>query len=203
MVRKTKEEAEKTREALIDAAEQVFFNKGVGAASLEEIAQLAGVTRGALYWHFENKSALLSAVHERAKAPIYAAYDKGLEEGKEPMEALRGSVTYSLQALARDERLRNVLAILLFRCERDDQLSNTDVCPAKKRSDTLEKFTDAFQTAYEKGRLIEGMTPDGAAFALHAYIYGIFMDYLRFPEERDLYGKAPLLADIFFRGITR
>lgn len=203
MVRKTKEEAEKTRESLIDAAEQVFISKGIGAASLEEIAQLAGVTRGALYWHFENKSALLMAVHERAKAPLDMVYEDALLEGKDPVEALRGSVTHAIRLLATDERIRNIFAIFLFRCEQDDQLSKADACPAKKRGDALAKFSRAFVAADEQGRLMEGVNADMAAFALHAYISGIITDYLRYPEERDLYRKAPLLTDIFFRGILR
>ncbi|WP_272942305.1 TetR family transcriptional regulator [Kingella kingae] len=54
-MRKTKEEAQKTRQHLLNAALEVFWRKGVTQASLHEIAVEAGVTRGALYWHFKNK----------------------------------------------------------------------------------------------------------------------------------------------------
>lgn len=203
MVRKTKEDAEKTREILLDAAEFVFVQKGVASASLEEIAKHAGLTRGAVYWHFENKAALLSAVHERAKAPLDAIYDEALLAGKDPIDALRGSTTHALRLIATDERMRNVFAILMFRCEKPDQLNGAELCPAQKRLGALEKFSKAFAKAYEDGRLVEGMTPEHAAFGLHAYISGIFSDYLRYPEGRDLYALAPILIDIFFNGIIR
>ena len=57
-MRKTKEEAQQTRSNLLNAALNVFYERGVSKASLDEIAKTAGVTRGALYWHFKNKEDL-------------------------------------------------------------------------------------------------------------------------------------------------
>ena len=54
-MRKTKQEALQTRNNLLEAALIVFYDRGVAQASLDEIAKTAGVTRGALYWHFKNK----------------------------------------------------------------------------------------------------------------------------------------------------
>ena len=55
MARRTKFEAEKTRNAILDAAEKVFYKRGVARTSLEQIARAAHVTRGAVYWHFHDK----------------------------------------------------------------------------------------------------------------------------------------------------
>ena len=68
MARRTKEDAQATRTALLDAAERVFQQRGVSRTSLNEIAQAAGVTRGALYWHFKDKAALFNAMMEHAAA---------------------------------------------------------------------------------------------------------------------------------------
>ena len=54
-MRKTKEEAALTRKRLLEAAVRVFSEKGFTASKLSEIADKAGVTRGAIYWHFGNK----------------------------------------------------------------------------------------------------------------------------------------------------
>lgn len=59
MARRTKEDAEKTREALLDAAERVFLRRGVSTSTLNEIAKEAGLTRGALYWHFEDRKSVV------------------------------------------------------------------------------------------------------------------------------------------------
>ena len=68
MVRRTKEEAQETRAQIIEAAERAFYKRGVARTTLADIAELAGVTRGAIYWHFNNKAelvqALLDSLHE-------------------------------------------------------------------------------------------------------------------------------------------
>ena len=72
MARRTKEDADATRQALLDAAEAVFYAKGVGRASLAEIAQAAGATRGAIYWHFKDKVDLFNAMMDRVTLPLEA-----------------------------------------------------------------------------------------------------------------------------------
>ena len=61
MARRTKAEAQATRNALIDAAERLFDSRGVSRTSLQDIAQAAGATRGAIYWHFKDKADLFNA----------------------------------------------------------------------------------------------------------------------------------------------
>lgn len=60
-MRRTKTEALKTKEYLMLAALDTFYKKGIARTSLNEIAQAAGVTRGALYWHFKNKEDLFES----------------------------------------------------------------------------------------------------------------------------------------------
>src|SRR3546814_1649852 len=62
-LRRTKEEALETRESILDAAERIFFERGVSRTTLDQIARAASVTRGAVYWHFQNKSDLRSEEH--------------------------------------------------------------------------------------------------------------------------------------------
>ena len=64
MARKTKDEALATRATIVDAARRVFYARGVGRTSLDQVAKAAGVTRGAVYWHFANKAELFFAVKE-------------------------------------------------------------------------------------------------------------------------------------------
>ncbi len=68
-MRRTKAEAEETRRGILSAAERLFEAKGLAATSLEEIAAEAGVTRGAVYWHFTNKADLVIAL--LADAPLF------------------------------------------------------------------------------------------------------------------------------------
>src|SRR5258706_330493 len=90
MARRTKEEAQETRNRLIDAAERVFQEKGVAHASLEEIAAAAEVTRGAIYWHFKDKAELFDAMMQRVVLPVDAML-AGADccEEANPLELLR------------------------------------------------------------------------------------------------------------------
>ena len=67
--RKTKMEALETRGRLLDAADCVFRQRGVTRTSLAEIANAAGVTRGAVYWHFKDKAALFHAMSKADRPP--------------------------------------------------------------------------------------------------------------------------------------
>jgi TetR/AcrR family acrAB operon transcriptional repressor len=60
MVRRTKEEAQATRKLILDTAEVVFHERGVSRSTLNDIAQAAGLTRGAIYWHFKDKADLFT-----------------------------------------------------------------------------------------------------------------------------------------------
>src|SRR6478735_7796316 len=72
MVRRTKQEAHETRNRILDAAEQVFHDRGVAHASLEDVAAAAKVTRGAIYWHFKDKAELFDAMMQRVVLPSEA-----------------------------------------------------------------------------------------------------------------------------------
>ena len=78
MVRQTKENAEITRQRIIDAAREVFLSRGVSRTSIEQIATKAGLTRGAIYWHFSNKTDLFSALREQVLLPLIDRMDDNL-----------------------------------------------------------------------------------------------------------------------------
>ena len=61
-MKKTKEDMLITKQDILNAGFDCFFEKGFAATSLEAVAKQAGVTRGAIYWHFKNKMELYSAV---------------------------------------------------------------------------------------------------------------------------------------------
>ena len=74
MVRKSKEDAEKTRQAVLESALDVFSEKGYAKTTFDEIAARAGFTKGAVYWYFRNKADLVAALIieyvERKRAEI-------------------------------------------------------------------------------------------------------------------------------------
>lgn len=70
MVRRTKEQAQRTRASIVESALAEFADRGVRATTLEGVAERAGVTRGAVYWHFVDKQALVLAVVADLRWPL-------------------------------------------------------------------------------------------------------------------------------------
>src|SRR3982750_1082626 len=112
MVRRTKQEAEETRGRILDAAERVFHEKGVAHASLEDIAAVAEVTRGAIYWHFKDKAELFDAMMQRVVLPAEDLLEQAGEQVKsDPLELLRHAAVSVLMRCARDERTQRIFEI--------------------------------------------------------------------------------------------
>lgn len=199
MARRTKEDAEKTREALLDAAERVFLQRGVTPATLNEIAKEAGLTRGAVYWHFEDKIAIFRAMHERVKQPLDMLFDE-MTAGPNPLEGLRALSIRVLQMVGQDDHIRNVFTILRLRSE---DLHCGDSEFARDLNQKREHLLTKFEWIFGQAALAPGLTPRMAALGLHAYFNGILKDYLRAPESMDIVALAPPAIDIFFRGLTR
>lgn len=82
MARKTKQEAQETRQHILDVALRLFSQQGVSSTSLGEIAKAAGVTRGAIYWHFKDKSDLFSEIWELSESNI-GELDEAAHEKRE------------------------------------------------------------------------------------------------------------------------
>ncbi|HEX6687836.1 MAG TPA: TetR family transcriptional regulator [Solirubrobacterales bacterium] len=105
------ERSEATRDALIEAARALFAERGYAEVGTEAIVRAAGVTRGALYHHFEGKRELFEAVYERVEVELAQRIATGaLEAGAaEPLAAMRAGAEMFLQASTEPEAQRIVL----------------------------------------------------------------------------------------------
>ncbi|AZL16071.1 TetR family transcriptional regulator [Rickettsiales endosymbiont of Stachyamoeba lipophora] len=201
MVRRSKEEAEKTRALILDTAENIFLQKGVADTSLADIAKAAGVTRGAIYWHFKNKMDLFDAMHQRVSFPLDKLFDEMVSNHHSPMLALKEICTYCLQSLAEDEHMRRVYTILLFKCEQfahDSKFKRHE----QMRQEALSKMEKIFMLAQEKRECNLSFTPQGAALALYSFMQGIFYDYLFNPKRYSITSVSIELIDIFFKSFV-
>lgn len=113
MARKTKQEAQETRQHILDVALRLFSQQGVSSTSLGEIAKAAGVTRGAIYWHFKDKSDLFSEIWELSESNIgeleleYQAKFPG-----DPLSVLREILIHVLESTVTEERRRLLMEII-------------------------------------------------------------------------------------------
>ncbi|MCK0768455.1 TetR family transcriptional regulator [Chromohalobacter canadensis] len=203
MPRRTKAEAEATREALLDAAEDVFLEKGVSRTSLEHIARHASMTRGAVYWHFKNKADLFHAMLDRVKMPLQQIIDDITVECQVtgPLDTLRLATLHAFEMLERPRSCR-VHTILMHRCEFISDINPVEL-QNRLASDCREVVRRCFQQAHDEGLLIDEIAPDAATLMLHSMIGGLVHDWLRAPDSFSLRESGGEAIDRLFYLITR
>jgi AcrR family transcriptional regulator len=91
-------EARATREALIQAALELFTERGYSGVGTEEIVARAKVTRGALYHHFTDKRDLFRAVFERVEADLMERIGATMESADDPYELMISGMRAFLDA---------------------------------------------------------------------------------------------------------
>lgn len=109
MSRSNRERTEQTRQALMDAARRLFVEKGYAETATPDIVTAAGVTRGALYHHFEDKKALFRAVIEREAAVVTEAIERRAKPETAPRAALLAGAAAYFDAMAVAGRTRLLL----------------------------------------------------------------------------------------------
>ena len=106
-VRKPRADAERNRVRLLETAKAVFAEKG-SAASLDEIARIAGVGAGTLYRHFPTRDALVAAVYRNETGQLVAAADR-LAETQPPVDALRAWLLLFVDYMATKQGMYELL----------------------------------------------------------------------------------------------
>jgi AcrR family transcriptional regulator len=82
-------EKKRRRQAIIDAAEQVFFSKGIESATMDEVAEMAELSKGTLYLYFNNKNELLHAIVERGLKILYERFNTVVEKEEKGIDKIR------------------------------------------------------------------------------------------------------------------
>ena len=203
-MRRTKEEAEKTRCAILEAAETLFLEKGVAHTSLEHIARHAGVTRCAVYWHFANKADLFNAMLNQVRLPPeqLAERMRGCPE-HDPLQTLRELCIEAIENLAREPQKKRIFTILLRRCEFTEELREAEERQEAFINLFIALCEQQFNTQSVRLRLHEGLTPRLAARTVHALLIGMFYDWSRDPNLFDPLSDAAPMIDACFRGLIR
>ncbi len=195
MARKTKEETEKTRQAIMAAAITVFYERGVARSSLQEIAQQAGVTRGAIYWHFKDKVDLLNTLATEVFSPNEALLDRLAQDASDdPLGLLHKTGLETIHAMLHDPTRRHVFTILSQRCEYVAEMQELNAKNVESRDRVRDRLIRIFHQAEKNGQLAAPWTPATAAAAVQGLFFGFLhldMEYGAPARHRDgLYAAA-------------
>lgn len=197
MVRKTKEDALATRDSILDAAEQLFVTQGVSGTTLQHIATTAGLTRGAIYWHFEDKAALFNALMERAKMPLEAAFYL-LEKDcpVDPLADLHEYLVCVFKLTVDDLRARRAFEIATIKMELVEEMNAVRRRRAEWKARWMATCEGRIRIGVDHGLLKPDVDPEVVALGLHALVDGLLRAWLLEPQSFDLVKVGEQVVDM-------
>ena len=200
-MRRTKEEAKATRQDVLRSALQVFSKKGYAAATLKDIADRAGVTRGAVYWHFDNKADLYNTLLAEFSAISSQVVAKAVEAGGTLPEILKRIFVRLLQEVERDRELRAVLELELFTMFRISELEASRQKQLEAGEQLLVGIAQAMEEGIQAGSLRKDFEPITMARSFLAFQKGAIQLWLLNPKSFSLQLEAEAMAEIYLKGI--
>ncbi|UAN45140.1 TetR family transcriptional regulator [Serratia sp. JSRIV001] len=171
MARKTPEESQKTRDAILNSAERVFITFGVGESTINHISLDSGFSRGAIYGHYTNKVEICLSVIKRA---IKDEQPLKHDIKSDVLEYLLSSAVIYLKKITQPGSIKNIIEIIYFKTENTDE--NAPILRWKKFIDRfiLNKIKISLKRAVASGELPEDLDLVLCSFYLSALFEGIY-----------------------------
>ncbi|ONF43345.1 TetR family transcriptional regulator [Marinobacter lutaoensis] len=202
-MRRTKEEAEKTRQTVLEAALTLFSRDGYSRTTLSRIAREAGCSRGPIYWYFQNKDDLYEAVLAYSQEPLEALVDECRGMADRPLAALDHFLDQWLSLLANDRRYRQSFEILLNKTELTDAMSRTLARERQLTRAIVDLFATLIERAMAVGALRRGESAADLGLLGYTYLMGITQAWLFAPGLFPLEDKIPFFQRQFWTLLGR
>ena len=190
MARRTKQDSAETRRTIIAAAREVFYHNGVARTSLEQVAEKAGVTRGAIYWHFRNKTELFYAMRDEVELPLLDRCDMELttNEGADPLACVAHFIEMVIRTLTDDAATRRTFEIMASKCEYVDDFARDLENASCRHAELRSKLVRLYTQARRSGTLRDDLEPGVAASQTMIFLTGLIKIWL-FDEDGKLVRK--------------
>jgi TetR/AcrR family transcriptional regulator, acrAB operon repressor len=201
-MRRTKEDAEQTRRALLDAGLRVFGRQGYAATRLEDIAREAAVTRGAIYWHFGGKAELYQALMAERLGPANALLGEILSGDQPPLAKLRLLLVGALEYLEEDADYRAVLELTLYKSEAIPELAAGVAAKAQATRALRDSLVQIVRAGIAAGAIRPDVEPGVAALAAISLLNGVTATWLLDPAAFSPRAQAASIADTFLYGLA-
>lgn len=202
MVRKTKEDAEITRQRIVQAAREMFLTRGVSRTSLEQIANHAGVTRGAVYWHFENKAELFYAMREQVFLPlidrmedIFHLQEEGPANPIDPLERIEHFMKATIQVLEKDTTTRQTYEIMMSKCEYVEEFATVLQQILNNCSSIISKLSEMYSRALKKELIDSQLSALELAMDTHLFFSGLLHMWVKDTESIRFRHQANVLIE--------
>jgi len=169
--------AERTRAALLDAALAEFARRGIRAATLEDVAACANVTRGAVYWHFPDKAALVREVFNSLVWPFDVGTDIDVyRQSENPIQLLQDVLWLQTRNCVEDIGQRRMMELVLRHGGASDLPNDLLGRLERMAMLSIQSLTAVLNVPYQRGLLRRGLTPIDVARCIHATGLGILVE---------------------------
>lgn len=200
-MKRTKEEAAATRATILKAALSVFSAKGYAAATLDDVAAAAKVTRGAIYWHFKSKADLYNTLTGELSARGANLVQQAVAEGGSFLDILRRIFVRQCALIEEDREARAVMELALFKTGLDPELQAARKKQLESGNTLLEGITAAMQQGITQGFLRADVKPADMARAFIALENGAIQLWLTSPKSFSLKESSEAFAEILIAGL--
>lgn len=203
MARKCKEDAEKTRQAVIESALDVFSEKGYAKATFDEIAARAGFTKGAVYWYFRNKADLVSALIVEYMERKRYELSKNIPEG-DTLEDLLDYFTLWAKVLRDDERFSKFNRFVICQMEWSEAVvSRVQKNLATQTDWHLEKINQVLVKCQERGELKKDLDLSMVSDIVRSTYMGIVFSSLSKFTRGEIEEKVRIGLGFLFEGLKK
>ncbi len=201
-MRRTKEEAEITKQNILEGGLEVFSRKGYAATRVEDIAKQANVTTGAIYHHFGGKSDLYIALVKKGDARANRLAQQIVEEGGTPATKLRRLLVRLFQFLEDDGEYRAVVELFINRTEIVPELTTMREQSLAGRRQLAHYFADLIKQGIEAGEFRSSLSPEDAALALVGFMNGMALIWVQDQEHFSIKERAEKFVDLFLASMV-
>lgn len=179
-MRRTKAEAQETREQIFRAGIKVFAEKGYAAATMSDVAREAGCTRGAIYWHFKNKEAFFSETTNRLERFFTELVDSAILTKRSAVDVITKAAGDIIRRFVHDTEFRQMQE-LVVRTAFGQSAEVTDLArPIDKHESTARKLLEG---AIRDRHLYAGWNAEVALTAISSFVAGVFITIMERGKE--------------------
>lgn len=200
-MKRTKEEAAITRKQILKQALAVFSQKGYAATTLNDIAQAANVTRGAVYHHFNGKADLYNSLIREYSDRGGQIMNEAVSEGGTLLDILRRVFVRQLENIEDDHEMRALMELYLFKTGMIPELELGRQQQLESGKELIGMLTGIMAQGIEQGLLRSDIEPNEMALGYLAYQNGLIQLWLSIPKQFSLKESAHSFADILIAGI--
>ena len=159
------DEPKNTKERILDAALNIFSNKGYYGTAVDEIVEEANTSKGSMYFHFPNKEQLFLALVDQFANVLERNVTTAIEQSPKGMERVKIAVENVLNTFGKYRRPAKILLV---------QAVGLGSVFEKKRMEVTDRFAELIQTYLDEAIEIGDIEPVDTEVIAHAWMGAIY-----------------------------